>query len=108
MTSAQNPAAASSGAGRQSDTTIFGVPIGRLGLIASILMGAASGMIVFFVTFVLAIVGVAIYDSATGRSLQNLNISYLYIAAPIGVLALLVTMGYLLTKWARRKIFGVE
>lgn len=106
MTTAQNTAANSSAG--QPDTTVFGVPIGKLGLIASILIGAASGMIVFFVTFVLAIIGVAIYDSATGRSLLNLNISYLYIAAPVGVLALLVTIGYLLTKWARRRISGVE
>jgi hypothetical protein len=71
-------------------------------------MGGACGFIAFFVTFFFAIIGVAIYDSATGRSLQNLNISYLYIAAPVGMLALLVSLGYLLTSWARRKISGVE
>lgn len=106
MTSAQNLAATHS-AGKPG-ATMFGVPIGKLGLLASILIGAGSGMIIFFVTFILSIIGVTIYDSATGRSLQNLNISYLYIAAPVGLLALLVTIGYLVIQWARRKTAGVE
>ena len=68
------------------EVTIFSIPIGRLGLLSSFLMGGATGFIAFFITFFLAIVGVMIYDSATGTSMLNLNISYRYIAAPVGVL----------------------
>lgn len=71
-------------------------------------MGGAAGFIVFFVTFFLSIVGVMIYDAATGTSMLNLNISYLYIAAPVGILAMVGSLGYLLTLWARRKIAGRE
>ena len=81
----------------KKDSTIFKIPIGRLGLLSSLLVGGVCGFLVFFVTFFLAIIGVAIYDSATGTSMLNLNISYLYIAAPVGIFAMLVSMTYLLT-----------
>lgn len=88
------------------EVTVFRIPIGRLGLLTSILMGGATGFIVFFITFFLAIIGVTIYDAATGTSMFNLNISYRYIAAPVGILAMVVSIGYLVTLWARRKIAG--
>lgn len=90
------------------ETTVFKIPIGRLGLIASLLMGGATGFIVFLFTFFLAIVGVTIYDSATGTSLLNLDISYRYIAAPVGILAMIVSLTYLISIWARRKVAGRE
>ncbi len=89
-----------------TDTTIFRIPIGKLGLIGSLLIGGASGFIVFFVTFFLAIIGVCIYDAATGTSMLNLNISYLYIAAPVGIVTMVVSLTYLLPLWARRKFAG--
>lgn len=108
MMNAQNLSAATSSSQGPGGATIFKIPIGRLGLIARVMMGGACGFIAFFVTFFFAIIGVAIYDSATARSLENLNISYLYIAAPVGVLALLASLAYLLTSWVRRKIAGAE
>ena len=88
------------------DTTIFRIPVGKLGFIGCLLIGGASGFIVFFITFFLAIIGVCIYDSATGTSMLNLNISYLYIAAPVGIVAMVVNLTYLLSLWARRKFAG--
>ncbi|MEO6829101.1 MAG: hypothetical protein ABI164_04775 [Acidobacteriaceae bacterium] len=90
------------------ETTIFGVPIGRMGLLSRVAMSVACGLFLFFVTFVLAIIGVSIYDSVNGISLTNLNITYLYIAAPVGVVALLVALTYLVSGWAKRKFSGVE
>lgn len=71
-------------------------------------MGGATGFIAFLITFFLAIVGVTIYDSATGTSMLNLNISYRYIAAPVGILVMVVSITYLVTLWVRRKFAGRE
>jgi hypothetical protein len=90
------------------ETRIFGVPIGKLGLLSRLAMGGACGFLAFFATFFFAIIGVMIYDTATGTSLANLNIAYLYIAAPVGILAMLVSLTYLIGGWARRKFSGAE
>jgi hypothetical protein len=108
MTNVQNIAADISGGSGKKDVTIFKVPIGKLGLISILLMGGACGFIVFFVTFFLAIVGVTIYDAATGTSMLNLTICYRYIAAPVGIFAMAVSLAYLLTVWARRKLSGAK
>jgi TRAP-type C4-dicarboxylate transport system permease small subunit len=71
-------------------------------------MGGACGFIAFFVTFFLAIVGMMIYDAATKASMLNLDISYRYIAAPVGLLAMAISLAYLLTIWVRRKMSGAE
>lgn len=107
MMSVQNISGmAAANVAHQKETTIFGVPIGKLGLLSRVMMGGACGFIVFFIAFVLAIVGVSIYDSVVGISITNLNIAYLYIAAPIGILAMLVSLTYLIIGWARQKISG--
>lgn len=90
------------------EVTIFKIPIGKLGFLSSLLMGGACGFIVFFATFFLAIVGMMIYDAATATSMLNLDISYRYIAAPVGLLAMAISLFYLLTVWVRRKISGAE
>ena len=87
---------------------MFKIPIGRLGLIASLLMGGASGFIAFLLTFFLAIIGMVIYDSAAGKSMLNLDISYRYIAAPVGILVMAISLSYLIAVWARRKLAGRE
>lgn len=97
----------SAGSG-EKDVTIFKIPIGKLGLLSILLMGGACGFIVFFVTFFLAIVGVMIYDAATGTSMLNLTICYRYIAAPVGIFAMALSLTYLLTVWAKRKLSGAE
>lgn len=108
MTNARHIAAEPSSSPTKPDVTIFKIPIGRLGLLSSLLMGGACGFIVFFATFFLAIVGMMIYDAATGTSMLNLDISYRYIAAPVGLLAMVISLAYLLTVWVRRKISGAE
>ncbi len=109
MTSAQNVSNMNSASGvAGKETTIFHVPIGRLGFFTRVMISGACGFIVFFVAFVLAIVGVSIYDSVHGISLANLNIAYLYIAAPIGILALLASLTYLIGGWARIKFSGAH
>lgn len=108
MTDAQNIAADAPHDPGKNEVTVFRIPIGKLGLFYSLLMGGACGFIVFFVTFFLAIVGMTIYDAATKTSMLNLDISYRYIAAPVGLLAMAISLAYLLTVWARRKISSAE
>lgn len=108
MTNVQNIATEASLDPGKNEVTIFKIPIGRLGLLSSLLMGGACGFIVFFVTFFLSIVGMMIYDAATKTSMLNLDISYRYIAAPVGLLAMAISLTYLLTVWVRRKISGAE
>ena len=108
MTNAQNLAADAAHNPANQDVTIFKIPIGKLGLLSSLLMGGACGFIVFFVTFFLSIVGIMIYDAATGTSMLNLAISYRYIAAPVGLVAMAISLTYLLTIWVRRKMSGAE
>jgi hypothetical protein len=98
----------SSGVAGRNESTVFGVPIGKLGLLSRLAMAGACGFLVFFVTFFFAIIGVAMYDMAAGKSLVNLNIAYLYIAAPVGILALLISLIYLVGGWARHKISSAE
>jgi TRAP-type C4-dicarboxylate transport system permease small subunit len=108
MTNAQHIAARAPHNPGKEDVTIFKIPIGKLGLLSSLLMGGACGFIVFFVTFFLAIVGMMIYDAATHTSMLNLDISYRYIAAPVGLVAMAISLTYLLTVWVRRKMSGAE
>jgi hypothetical protein len=49
-----------------------------------------------------------IYDSIHHLSLQNLNISYKFIAAPVGIAAMLFSLAYLLSLWVRRKLAGQD
>ncbi len=108
MTHAQHIAAKLPRDSETKEVTIFKIPIGKLGLLSSLLMGGACGFIVFFATFFLAIVGMMIYDTATHTSMLNLDISYRYIAAPVGLIAMAISLTYLLTVWVRRKMSGAE
>jgi hypothetical protein len=92
----------------RKETTIFRVPIGRLGLLSRVMVSLACGFITFFVAFVLAILGVAIYDSVKGISIANLNIAYLYIAAPAGIAVLLASFIYLVGAWVRGKFHSAH
>lgn len=108
MTNVQHIAAEAPQRPANNEVTIFKIPIGKLGLLSSLLMGGACGFIVFFVTFFLSIVGMMIYDAATHTSMVNLDISYRFIAAPVGLVAMAISLSYLLTVWLRRKLSGAE
>jgi hypothetical protein len=92
----------------RKETTVFRVPIGRLGLLSRLMVSIACGFITFFLAFVLAILGVAIYDSVKGISIENLNIAYVYIAAPVGAVVLLASLIYLVGAWVRGKFQNAQ
>ena len=87
-----------------AEPTFFGIPIGRFGFFSSLLLGAAAGFLAFFLTTFCSIFGVMIYDGIHHLSLQNLSISYKFIAAPVGLTAMLVSLAYLMNLWLRRKL----
>ncbi len=89
-----------------ADATLFGIPVGRFGFFSSLLVSVASGFMAFFLTTFCAIFGIMIYDSAHHLPMQNLNISYRFIAAPVGLTAMLFSLAYLFSIWIRRKLAG--
>ena len=81
--------------------TLFGVPIGDLGWFASLLMGTATGFAAFFAATFVGIISILIYNSTT-HSTIDFSYSYLRIGLPVGLLTLVVALGYLGMLWVRR------
>lgn len=83
--------------------TLFGVPVGDLGWFASLLMGTATGFAAFFAATFLGIAGILVYNTSTHRNV-DFSYSYLRLGLPVGILVLVVSLGYLGTLWVRRQI----
>jgi uncharacterized BrkB/YihY/UPF0761 family membrane protein len=82
---------------------LFGVPLGDLGLFASLLMSFALGFAAFFAATFCAIFGVLFYNTATHHAV-DFALTYTRVGLPIGILVLLVALAYLGTLWTRRKL----
>ena len=80
---------------------LFGVPLGDLGWFGSLLIGVASGFLAFFATTFCAIFAILIYNGAT-HSTVDFALSYRRIGFPIGVIVMVLALGYLGTLWFRR------
>jgi TRAP-type C4-dicarboxylate transport system permease small subunit len=85
--------------------TVFGIPLGDLGLFSSLLLSVAFGFLVFFATCFVAILSLLFYNSA-GHHAVNMADSYRYVAFPAGVAALALALVILLGLWTRRKLSG--
>jgi hypothetical protein len=104
MTQSSQPAVQNSQAAMQASRqpgTLFGVPIGDLGWFTTLLMGFASAFAAFFAATFCAIVTILIYNSATHGTIDY-ALSYKAVGLPIGLLALVLALGYLGTLWFRR------
>jgi hypothetical protein len=82
----------------------FGIPLGELGLISSVLMACSLGFLSFFLFTFLAIVGISIYNGM-GHHL-DLAASYKLISLPISCLVLVASLIFFGTLWLRRKATG--
>jgi hypothetical protein len=82
---------------------LFGVPLGDLGLFASLLMSFALGFAAFFAATFLAIVGTLIYSAATHRTV-DFALTYKWGGLPVGLLVLMAALAYLGTLWVRRHL----
>jgi hypothetical protein len=80
---------------------LFGVPLGDLGWFASLLMGTAAGFAAFFASTFLGIITILAFNLATHHAV-DLTISYKWIGLPVGLVVLVVALGYLGTLWAKR------
>lgn len=81
---------------------IFGVQFGDFGLFATLLLSFSLGFLAFFATCFFAIFGILIYNSAGHH--MNFADSYRYIALPVGLAVLAVSLIVLLGFWLRRKL----
>lgn len=80
---------------------LFGVPLGKMGWFASLLMGVAAGFMAFFATTFCAIVFILVYNTAAHGNI-DFTISYRLVGLPIGVLVMAASLGYLGMLWFKR------
>ena len=80
----------------------FGVPLGDLGFLTSLLMAVATGFLSFFLVTFLSIVGIAIYN-IMGHTLDYAD-AYKYISFPIAGLVLIASLAFFGSLWLRRKL----
>jgi hypothetical protein len=81
--------------------SLFGIPLGGLGLFSSLLIGAATAFMAFFAATFAGIVGIMIYNSTTHHSVDY-ALSYERGGLIAGALTLVLAWGYLGTQWVRR------
>ena len=91
---------------RPSDTRgrFFGVPLGDLGLVTSVLMALTVGFMSFFLLTFLAIVGLMIYNGMGHH--VDYAASYKYISFPAACVVLAASLIFFGTLWLRRKLSG--
>jgi hypothetical protein len=82
----------------------FGVPLGDLGLITSLLMALTVGFLSFFLFTFLAIVGLMIYNGMGHQ--VDYSASYKYISFPAACVVLAASLIFFATLWLRRKVSG--
>ena len=79
---------------------LFGVPPGGLGWFASLLIGTAAGFAAFFAATFCGIFGILIYNATTHHAV-DFAVSYRLIGLPVGLVVLILALGYLGTLWVR-------
>jgi len=78
---------------------LFGVPLGDLGWFASLLIGLATGMAVFFLATFLGILGILFWNAAGHRA--DYAWSYLWVGLPVGAAAMVLAVAYMAMLWVR-------
>jgi hypothetical protein len=89
------------GQGDDTRGRLFGIPLGDLGLFASLLIGAALAFAAFFAATFLGIVSIMIYNVTTHHTVDY-ALSYERGGLVAGILTLVVAWGFLGTQWVRR------
>ena len=102
----QSPAhSATSSAARAGAGRIFGIPFGELGLFATVLFSVALAFASFFAVTFFSIFAILIYNTA-GHHAVDFADAYKWIAFPVGVVVLLLSLTTLGFFWIRRKVRG--
>ena len=76
------------------------MPVGGLGWFASLLIGTAAGFAAFFAATFCGIFGILIYNATTHHAV-DFAASYRLVGLPIGLVVLVLALGYLGTLWVR-------
>jgi hypothetical protein len=84
---------------------VFGIPLGDMGLFHSLLIACIFGVMAFFATCFVAIFSLLFYNEI-GHHAVDMADAYLYVAFPVGLVALAAALAVLLGLWLRRKISG--
>ena len=79
---------------------LFGMPVGGLGWFASLLIGTAAGFAAFFAATFCGIFGILIYNTTTHHAV-DFAVSYRLVGLPVGLVVLVLALGYLGTLWVR-------
>ncbi len=82
---------------------LFGVPVGDLGLFASLLIGLASGFLAFFLATFLSIITLLFLNTA-GHANLDYALTYKRIGLPIGLIVGVLALSYLGLLWGRRQL----
>lgn len=82
---------------------LFGVPLGDLGIFATLLMSFAVGFAAFFAATFCAIF-VLLFDKVVTGRMPDFTITYKFVGLPAGIVVLVLTLGYLGTLWVKRKL----
>lgn len=85
----------------RNEGVLFGIPLGDLGWFSSLLMGMATGFAAFFLTTFVSIMALLFYRVSSGHN-PDFAIAYRDIGFPVGVLVLVLALGYLSFQYARR------
>jgi hypothetical protein len=83
--------------------TLFGLPLGDLGLFQSLLMGLATGFTAFFLATFLSIVCLLFYLAISHHPV-DFAITYKRIGFPVGVVFGVTALGFLGFQYARRTL----
>ncbi len=83
--------------------TLLGIPLGDLGWFSSLLMGVAAGFATFFATTFVSIFVFLTYNSTHQHQLDY-ALTYRRAGLPAGVVVMALSLAYLGTQWARRKL----
>jgi hypothetical protein len=86
----------------QAGGKFFGVPLGDLGFVTSVLMAFTVGFLSFFLFTFLGIVGLMILNGM-GHHVDYAD-SYKYISFPAACVVLLASLIFFGSLWVRRKI----
>lgn len=84
---------------------IFGIPFGDFGLFATLLFSFALAFASFFATTFVSIFAILFYNTA-GHHAVDFADAYKFIALPVGLVVLAVTLAVLGFFWIRRKVRG--
>ena len=82
---------------------LLGIPLGELGWFQTLLMSFATGFAAFFATTFVAIMSLLVYMMVTSKH-PDFALSYIDAGLPVGLVVLVVALGYLGSLWVRRKL----